>query len=266
MKGIAAKTLADTEEVYQVDLFDEEDEEEPAAIVAKRPGFIEAEFCMAVPDGTNYSVKCPNGKVTLERDVDFGVIPGVKAPSLFKAGAEKIACAFGLLQHYTVENAVEDFGEVSPLCFYRVRCDLTKIGPEGKLYVIATGYGSANTRERRNGRNSIFDAANATLKMATKRSLVAAALSVSSLSGLFSQDLENENFVNANYANLAQTNNADAHLTTKQMRLIYALAGNVGLNAQEAKAKMQSAGYPSMKELTQKDFDKVRELFAPKED
>lgn len=145
--------------------------------------------------------------------------------------------------------------------YYLVKCELVKIGPNGKEYVFTTGYGSANTKERRNGRAGAYDSANSCVKMAQKRALTAAALSISGLSAMFTQDMESENFVNENYAAIAQTNNADAHLTTKQMRLIYALAGNKGLNAQEAKAKITAAGYASMKELRQKDFDAVRALF-----
>ncbi len=223
---------------------------------------IGAEFCTTVAVGEDYVVKAPNGTVRLQRDVDFGVIPGVKSPSLFKAGAEKLACAFGLLQRYTIENAVEEFSGEAPFCFYRVRCDLTKIGPDGKLYIISTGYGSANTRERRNGRNSVYDSANSTLKMASKRSLVAAAISVSSLSGMFSQDLENENFINENIAALSATNNPNAPITRKQMNLLYAKAGNLGLTAQQAKARMAEAGYASVKGITQKEYDNVLALFA----
>ena len=225
------------------------------------PALIGAEFCIAKADGVDYVVQAPNGTVRLERDVDFGVIQGVKTPSLFKAGAEKIAVAYGLLQHYTIEKAVEEFFGETPLCFYRVRCDLVKIGPNGQEYIIATGLGSANTSERRNGRNDVFNSANSTLKMAAKRSLVAAAISVSSVSGLFSQDLENENFVNENIAALTATNNPDAPITRKQMNLLYAKAGNLGMTAPQAKKAMADAGFPSVKGLTQRDYSKVLELF-----
>lgn len=258
-----SKTLADLPEPKEYALpFDMDlGPELPDYPAVQETRLIGAEFCTAIVDGVDYVVKAPNGTVRLERDVDFGVIPGVKSPSLFKAGAEKLACAFGLLQHYTIENAVEEFSEEAPFCFYRVRCDLTKIGPDGKLYIISTGYGSANTRERRNGRSGVYDSANSTLKMASKRSLVAAAISVSSLSGMFSQDLENENFINENIAALSATNNPNAPITRKQQNLIYAKAGNLGMTAQQAKKAMVDAGYPSIKALTQKDMDAVLDLF-----
>ena len=53
---------------------------------------------MAMNEEGNYKVRLPFGgqEKILERDVDFGVIPGTKSPSLLKAGAEKICMAYGL--------------------------------------------------------------------------------------------------------------------------------------------------------------------------
>ena len=46
----------------------------------------------------NYELTAPSGvKTTLKRDVDFGVIPKTKKPSLYKSGAEKICFAYGLM-------------------------------------------------------------------------------------------------------------------------------------------------------------------------
>ena len=224
-------------------------------------GLIGAEFCIASADGDDYVVKAPNGTVRLRRDTDFGVIPGTKQPSLYKAGAEQIACAFGLLQHYTTETAIEQFETDDPFCFYRVRCDLTKIGPDGRLYVIATGYGSANTKERRVGRSDVYNAANGTLKIAAKRSLVAAAISVSSLSGLFSQDMENESYINDSIEALNATKDPTAPINIKQKRLLFARIGALGLTTAQGKKIMVDAGFPSVSALTQQDFAAVLQLF-----
>lgn len=248
------KALSDVSEIKAVDA--------PAIPAVRQQGFIQAEFALAKAEGEDYLVMAPAGNVVrLIRDTDFGVIPGVKSPTLFKSGAEKIATAFGLLQHYTIETSIEDFDRDDPYCFYRARCDLVKIGPNGQEYILSTGYGSANTREKRNGRNDAFNAANSTLKMATKRSLTAAALSISSMSGLFSQDMENENFINDNVAALAATNREDAPITRKQMNLIYAKAGNLGLTAPQAKKRIADAGFPSIRALQQKDFQTILDLF-----
>ena len=261
---MSIRTLADPEpKQFEIDF---SDSTQPFVaptphISSPVPMLMGAEMCIAEEAGANYLVHAPNVDVTLERDVDFGVIPNTKRPSLYKSGAEKIALGYGLLQHYTVDNAIEQFDD-NPFCFYRVRCDLTKIGPDGKLYIIATGYGSGNTKEKRNGKNDCYNAANSTLKMAAKRALVAAALSVSSLSNMFSQDMENEDYVESGTKALSQTNDPEAPLTRQQLKAIYADAANKGLTAAMAKKTIVAAGYPAMNMIKQKDYNAVRGLFA----
>lgn len=254
MAGV--KTLADTQEEFEMP------EEGIATAVAPAPvQMIGASIALAVTDGEDYLVRTPFGATRLQRDTDFGVIPGTKQPSLYKAGAEKVVMSYGLLQHYSIETKHESFEADRPMFYFLVKCELVKISPDGKEYVFTTGYGSANTNERRNGRNSAYDSANSCIKMAQKRALVAAAISISGMSGLFTQDMENDSFVNDNVAALSATNRAEAPITRKQMNLIYAKAGNLGLTAPQAKAVMAEAGYPSVKALTQGDFQHVIQLF-----
>ena len=224
-----------------------------------------AELALAVQNGEDYTINAPNGvKQNLQRGVDFDVIPGTKQPTLLKAGAEKVCMAYGLFPHYYIESKVERFDEGVPFCYYLIRCELVKVASNGQEYVFTMGYGSSNTMEKRNGRNGAYDSANSTIKMAQKRAMVSAALSISGLSSMFTQDMENETFMNANYQALAQTANPDAPLTNPQMKRIYALAGSIGLNAKEAKERILSSGFASVKEITQKDYDRVCALFEQK--
>ena len=208
----------------------------------------------------NYTIGLPGcAPVILKRDVDFGVIPKTKSPSLYKSGAEKVCLAFGLMKRFTVENAIEQGGK-EPFFFYRVRCDLIKVATDGTEYIFSNGHGSANTGERRNGFNGAYDAANSSLKMAEKRALVAAAISLANLSDLFSQDAENETFMNqAN--DLAATLDDNATITTKQMRRIYALGADKGMTANEVKDKIIASGFASTKDIKQKDYEKVSKMF-----
>lgn len=225
----------------------------------------EAAIAVTKATGSDYIVTAPTGtKQKLTRDVDFGVIPGTNKPTLYKAGAEKVCMAYGLFQHYTIETKIEDFTSDHPFCFYNVRCDLVKVASNGQEYIFATGLASANTREKRNGRNDCYNAANSCIKIAAKRALVSAALAISGMSSAFSCDLEDEQFMNSNYQALAQTANPDAPLTNPQMKRIYALAGSIGMNAKEAKEKILGAGFGSVKEITQKDYDRVCALFEQK--
>lgn len=232
----------------------------------------EATQAVAKAKGANYTVMSPltGAEVKLVRDVDFGVIPKTKSPSLFKSGAEKVCMAYGLMQRYSIESKIEQAksyaspkGEVvdDSLFFYTVKCELVKIATNGQEYVFSSAYGSANTREKRNGFNGAFDAANSTLKMAQKRALVAAALSVSGLSAMFTQDMEDENFMSG-YTEIQQTLDEDAPITAKQVKRIFAIANEAGITANKAKQMILAKyGYSSTKEITQKQYDEVCAMF-----
>ena len=219
----------------------------------------EAQQIQVASARTGYAVTTPQGEAKLKRDVDFGVIPGTKKPSLFKAGAEKIANAMGMLQHYTIVSSIEDAER--PLFFYTVKCELCKISNDGKEYVFYTAYGSANTMEKRNGRNGAFDSANATLKMAQKRSLVSAVISMGCLSDLFTQDMENEYFVNGGMKDVQSTMKDTDPITNKQGKRLIALAGEAGYNFAAMKKVLADAGFPDMKAITQAEYDKACALF-----
>ena len=219
----------------------------------------EAEQALAKVSGTGYKVKAPmGGEAVLKRDVDFGVIPGTKSPSLYKSGAEKVCMAYGLLQHYTTESKIEQYSDKGCFFYYLVKCELVKIANDGREYVFATGYGSANTAEKRNGRNTGPDAINSSVKMAQKRSLVAAALSISGLSDMFTQDVEDEKFMqNAMKTALEPEDN----LTREQIVRLFAIAGDNGYNKDEVKAVVTKAGFTSTKDIKQKDYERVCALF-----
>lgn len=214
--------------------------------------------------GENYDVDCIGNNVELVRDVDFSVIPGTKSPSLLKSGAEKIVMAYGLLQHYTVESSIEHIGSGSndpTFFFYRVKCELVKIGVNGQEYVFTTGNGSANTMERQCGKSNAFDSANSRLKMAQKRALVSAALSISGLSSMFTQDMENETFMSG-YEKIQDTFDPESLISTKQIKRLYSIAYEKGYKANEAKIMLSEAGFSNTKEIKNKDYEKACAVFG----
>ena len=220
----------------------------------------EAERAIARSTGVNYKIKSPGGGyVTLKRDVDFGVIPGTKSPSLYKSGAEKVCMAYGLLQHYTTESKIEQYDSKGCFFYYLVKCELVKIANDGKEYIFTTGYGSANTAERRNGKNANTpDAINACVKMAQKRAMVAAALSISGLSDLFTQDIEDEKFMNSAKDTLLKD---DDPITNAQLVRLFAIAGKNGFKKPDVEEKIHAAGFKSAKDIKQKDYNEVCKLF-----
>ena len=211
----------------------------------------------------NYEITAPNGStMLLKRDVDFGVIPKTKKPSLFKAGAEKICFAYGLMQRYYIESKIEQT-DPEPFFFYTVRCDLVKINPQtGQEYVFTSGYGSGNTKEKRNGFNGAYDAANSTLKMAVKRSLVSAAISICGGSDLFTMDIEDETTVSKNFEEMRVTADDEAKITSKQVKRLYAIGNEAGMNAEQFKTFLASKGITSTKDITQKQYDDVCKMVA----
>lgn len=208
----------------------------------------------------NYEISVPGGTpAVLKRDVDFGVIKGTKKPSLYKPGAEKICFAYGLMQRYSIESKVEDIGS-DPMFYYLVRCDLVKMLPTGQEIVFTSGYGSANTKEKRNGFNGAYDAANGTLKMAQKRALVGAAISICGGSDLFTQDIEDETFMIRNFEEIKKTAKDDAPITAKQRQRIFAIGNDAGKNTEAVKQILASKGFTKTEDIRQKDYDEICKL------
>lgn len=209
--------------------------------------------------GKNYVVEI-NGQpaVNLIRDVDFGVIPGTTKPTLFKSGAERILFNMGICSRFTVENAIEKYDGDEPFFMYRVKCSLFRF-VNGEEVHITDGMGSANSNEKQCGRASKYDLANSRLKIAKKRAMVDACLLVGQLSNAFSQDIENEDFV-SDTAKI-EVLDEDAPITSKQASRIYAIAGANGIGQSQAKKILKEAGYASSKDIKQKDYDAVCELF-----
>lgn len=140
-------------------------------------------------------------KECLVEGQDFGRVPGVPKPALFKAGAEKVCAFLGLSSTFACEDKVEDWtgaehgGE--PFFSYRYSCTITR----GDRFVVKVD-GSINSWEdkyrwrknkqtgEREKNDRIFDQVNTLVKMAEKRAYVAATLIATGMSELFTQDIE----------------------------------------------------------------------------
>ena len=220
-----------------------------------------AERALAKHSRENYTLSLCGAELTLKRGTDFdnpeqsNGRKAFKQPILLKAGAEKIAFGFGLLQQYEMVNCVERYDQNGAYFAYTVRCDLVKLGPNGEKIVVSNSYGHANSAESRNGFKSGPDAANGSIKMAQKRALVGAALAISGLSDLFTQDIENDSFMKS-AENITKVKDDDP-ISSKQIQRIYAIAGSKGLTTPEAKQLIISLGFASTKDIKQKDYDSV---------
>ena len=125
----------------------------------------------------------------------YGVVnPGDK-PTLFKAGAEKLALGFGLAPEFEGERQPVDLGEG-----HREVVIVCRLRSLSSGLVVCSGLGSCSTRESRlqarfsaEGNNPgacLADVYNVVLKQAKKRALVDAVLTATAASDLFTQDME----------------------------------------------------------------------------
>ncbi len=133
----------------------------------------------------HYKVMVAFVKAQMQKDVDYGVIPGTRKPTLLKPGAEKLCRLFNLRPILEIIHSVVDFEK--PLFHYHYRCSLYR-GDE----VVGQGDGCCNSMEIKYQKQKykIFDLTNTICKMAQKRALVAAVLSSCGASEFFTQDLE----------------------------------------------------------------------------
>lgn len=152
----------------------------------------------------------------MQKDTHYGVIPGTKQPSLYKAGAEKIMSTFRLAADPEVEQLGVD-GEVH----YRVKVRI--LSASGSF--LGAGIGECSSSEdkyawraalcdeefddtpenrrrikyakwqgkvekKKQIRTNPADVSNTVLKMAKKRGLIDGVLTVTAASDLFTQDIE----------------------------------------------------------------------------
>lgn len=197
----------------------------------------------------NYKLHICGRELMLRRDQDFGKIPGTKTPSLYKAGAEKIVWTYGITTKYVLEHAIEQIE--TGFFFYRFRCELWK----GDM-LITMGYGSSNSKEKKTGNASGFDVANTCLKIAKKRALVDGAILIGQLSGMFTQDIENESFMGASSA-LYGSKDPKSPITTAQVTYLHSVCTRHGMTKGEAKAFLAQRGYKSAREVLSGDFDRL---------
>jgi hypothetical protein len=155
-------------------------------------------------------------KAVMMKDVHYGIIPGTKKPTLYKAGAEAILTTF----HIAVIPDIEDLS-TADCCRYRVTA--RGVMPDG--HVIGAGIGECSTDEekyrwrravcqeefnsvpedRRRLKFSSYqgkvdkamqvrthpaDLANTALKMAKKRAMIDLTLTATAASDVFDQDIE----------------------------------------------------------------------------
>jgi hypothetical protein len=121
-------------------------------------------------------------KEAMKDGIDYGVIQGCGSkPTLLKPGAEKLLMMFQVAPKVSVTD----------LCtpdVYRYRVLVSLVSQAG-VY-LGDGIGECSSLEKKWTRPNPADVANTVLKMAKKRALVDAVLTVLGASDIFTQDIE----------------------------------------------------------------------------
>jgi hypothetical protein len=199
----------------------------------------------------NYMVAIGNYTCELKRGVDFGKVPKAKSPSLWKAGAEKILMGYGLYYDVVLTDSHKDYDKG----FFYYEFTARAFDQEGRI--VRTGVGCSNTAEKSFGFAGGFDSANSAIKKAKKRAVVDLALTLGSLSDMFSQDLEDD----TNEQRAAEILRDDDPITTKQAKRLFAIAATKEITAEKAKQLLATWGFTSTKDIKQKDYDAICEKF-----
>lgn len=176
---------------------------------------------------------------------DYGVVPGISKPTLFKSGAEKFTDIFGFSKQVEVVNRIEDWE--TGLFSYEVKVSL--IDKRNQL-VEAEGIGCCNSREKKYRSQDPYNVVNTVFKMAKKRALIDAVLSATSSSGLFTQDIEDLDLT-ANRLDRPPTKppslspaanttaTPTATITQPQLKKLQTLAETIGMTPQQLQALIQ---------------------------
>lgn len=187
-------------------------------------------------------------------DIDYGIIPKCKKPSLFKSGAEKLCDIFGFSKRIDVVNRLEDWEK--GIFHYEVKATLLN---KRTGLIEAEGIGSCNSKESKYSSQNAFAIVNTILKMAKKRALIDAVLSATRSSGIFTQDIEDIYIENTDHSSTNSTNLKNRKYTPsineidfkQQLKQLYTLVSMKNINIEDMKELMlKNYGVRDSKQLT----------------
>ena len=194
----------------------------------------------------------------------YGTIPGCgNKPTLFKAGAEKLAMTFRFAPQYQevgIPREEDDF------IAYKIECRLTHI-PTGNF--VGSGLGTCNSREKKYRNAQPWDVQNTLYKMACKRALVAAVLNATAASDIFTQDIEDMDPQDLGKSRptsaplpTRSASQSDDMISDAQRKRLYAIAKNAGFEDDQIKADLKAQfGYEHSKDIKRSEYEAVCNFF-----
>lgn len=212
-------------------------------------------------------------KNDLKDGVDFGKIPNVEKPCLFKAGGEKIQLYLGLTPQYKLlhrefvpnqvrkdkvwNDVTKKYQEVETVRNYYCwewSCELW----HGSVKV-AEGVGMGNTEEDKyvsqyKGAKTPDSLANTVMKISKKRAFMDAIIGVSGVSDIFTQDLEDSEMVNK--LKVDKTTKVNK-LTKDNIKTIYATLGALELVKSDLDKILNEMGYLKIQDCKADDCNAI---------
>lgn len=202
-------------------------------------------------------------KSVMQEKEHYGVIPGCgNKPTLFKAGAEKLAHTFRFAPKY---EEVAGCKEEEGLIVYKIRCDLIHI-PTGNF--VGSGLGACNSKEKKYQKSQPWDIQNTLYKMACKRALVAAVLNSTAASDIFTQDIEDdpESFQNGSRHKASQQMQNPQPMTSSdfisdaQKKRLYAIYKGAGITDDQMQDYLlRTYGLKASKDIKRADYNAICE-------
>lgn len=121
---------------------------------------------------------------------DYGIIPRTDNKKVLKKpGAEKICAIFGVAPLIEITNRVEIWDPTDGFFAYEAKITLQN---KRSKSVEAHGVGACNSKENKYKNQSAFQIQNTILRMAKKRAMVDATISMSCVSGMFEAEGDDE--------------------------------------------------------------------------
>lgn len=220
-------------------------------------------------------------KNDLKDGIDYGSIPKVDKPSLFKAGGEKIQMYLGLTPQYKLlhrefianqrkedkvwNERTNEYQTVETIRNYYAwewSCELWYGNTK-----VAEGVGSGNSEERKwvsqYQRGETPDSlANTIMKISKKRAFMDSIIAVSGVSDMFTQDLEDDETIKKLKVDKKSKINK---LTKGNIKTIYATLGALELVKSDLDKILNEMGYLTIQDCKAEDCNtiiaKIKELY-----
>lgn len=212
-------------------------------------------------------------KEELKDGIDFGQIPNVDKPCLFKAGGEKIQLLMGLTPQYKLLN--REFLQNQNITYKTWNEDMKKYDYASGIRnyyswewscelwfgnkKVAEGVGAGNSEERKfvsqyKKSETPSSLANTIMKISKKRAFMDAILAVCGVSDMFTQDMDDDKVLNT--LKVDKTTKL-SKLSKSNIKTIYATLGALELGLADLEKILSENGYTKIQDCKNDDCNKI---------